>query len=70
VMRSCILVRWTLSRACTLRASVKSKRSCIAPWPTHGLRSESCACASAIEETTTPIEQLDQPHFRWVQPSA
>ena len=23
-----------------------------------------------IEETTTPIEQLDQPHFRWVQPSA
>ena len=22
-----------------------------------------------IEETTTPIEQLDQPHFRWVQPS-
>ena len=46
-MRSCILVRWRLSRACTLRASVKSKRSCIAPWPTHGLRSESCACASA-----------------------
>jgi hypothetical protein len=47
VMRSCILVRWRLSRACTLRASVKSKRSCIAPWPTHGLRSESCARASA-----------------------
>ena len=23
-----------------------------------------------IEETTTPIEQPDQPHFRWVQPSA
>jgi len=23
-----------------------------------------------IEETTAPIEQLDQPHFRWVQPSA
>jgi len=23
-----------------------------------------------IEETTTPIEQLDQPRFRWVQPSA
>ena len=23
-----------------------------------------------IEETTTPVEQLDQPHFRWVQPSA
>jgi len=23
-----------------------------------------------IEETTTPIEQLDQPHFRWVRPSA
>ena len=23
-----------------------------------------------IEETATPIEQLDQPHFRWVQPSA
>jgi len=23
-----------------------------------------------IEETTTPTEQLDQPHFRWVQPSA
>ena len=23
-----------------------------------------------IEETTTSIEQLDQPHFRWVQPSA
>jgi hypothetical protein len=22
-----------------------------------------------IEETTTPIEQLDQPHFRWVLPS-
>src|ERR1700739_4660030 len=34
-------------QACTLRASVKSKRSCIAPWPTHGQRSESCACASA-----------------------
>ena len=23
-----------------------------------------------IEETTTPVEQFDQPHFRWVQPSA
>ena len=23
-----------------------------------------------IEETTAPIEQLDQPHFRWVLPSA
>src|SRR4029077_10313801 len=46
-MHSCILVRWRLSRACTLRAFVKSKRSCIVPWPTHGLRSESCACASA-----------------------
>ena len=23
-----------------------------------------------IEETTTPREHLDQPHFRWVQPSA
>ena len=23
-----------------------------------------------IDETTTPIEQLDQPHFRWVRPSA
>jgi hypothetical protein len=23
-----------------------------------------------IEETTTSIEQPDQPHFRWVQPSA
>ena len=23
-----------------------------------------------IEETTTPIEQPDQPQFRWVQPSA
>ena len=23
-----------------------------------------------IEETTTPAEQLDKPHFRWVQPSA
>jgi hypothetical protein len=23
-----------------------------------------------IEETTAPIEQLDQPHFRWVRPSA
>ncbi len=23
-----------------------------------------------IEETTTAIEQLDQPHFQWVQPSA
>jgi hypothetical protein len=23
-----------------------------------------------IEETTTPIEKLDQPHFRWVQPRA
>ncbi len=23
-----------------------------------------------IEETTKPIEQLDQPHFRWVRPSA
>jgi hypothetical protein len=23
-----------------------------------------------ILETTTPIEHLDQPHFRWVQPSA
>src|SRR5262249_46691462 len=45
-MRSCTLVRWRLSRACTLRASVQSKRSCIAPWTTHGLRSESCACAS------------------------
>lgn len=22
-----------------------------------------------IEETTTPTEQLDQPHFRWVLPS-
>jgi len=22
-----------------------------------------------IEETAIPIEQLDQPHFRWVQPS-
>ena len=22
-----------------------------------------------IEETTTPIEDVDQPHFRWVQPS-
>jgi len=22
-----------------------------------------------IEETTTPIEHLDQPHFRWIQPS-
>ena len=21
-----------------------------------------------IEETTTPVEQLDQPHFQWVQP--
>jgi hypothetical protein len=47
VMRSCILVPWRLSRACTLRASAKSKKSCIAPWPTHGLRSESCACVSA-----------------------
>jgi hypothetical protein len=46
VMRSCILVRWRLSRACTLRASVQSKKSCIAPWTTHGLRSESCGCAS------------------------
>src|SRR5580700_6943473 len=46
-MRSCILVRWRLSRACTLRASVKSKRSCVAPWPTHGQRFESYACASA-----------------------
>ena len=24
----------------------------------------------SIEETIAPIEQLDQPHFRWVQPSA
>jgi hypothetical protein len=23
-----------------------------------------------IEETTTPIEQLGQPHLQWVQPSA
>ena len=23
-----------------------------------------------IEETAIPIGQLDQPHFRWVQPSA
>ena len=23
-----------------------------------------------IEETATPTEHLDQPHFRWVQPSA
>ena len=23
-----------------------------------------------IEETTTPVEHLDQPHFRWVRPSA
>ena len=23
-----------------------------------------------IEETTTPLEDLDQPHFRWVRPSA
>jgi hypothetical protein len=23
-----------------------------------------------IEETTTPIERLGQPHFRWVKPSA
>jgi hypothetical protein len=23
-----------------------------------------------IEETTTPIEQLDHPHFRWVQPTS
>jgi hypothetical protein len=23
-----------------------------------------------IEETTTPIGPLDQPHFRWVRPSA
>ena len=23
-----------------------------------------------IEETAIPVEQLDQPHFRWVQPSA
>jgi hypothetical protein len=23
-----------------------------------------------IEEATTPTERLDQPHFRWVQPSA
>ena len=23
-----------------------------------------------IEEAATPIEQLDQPHFRWVRPSA
>ena len=23
-----------------------------------------------IEETTTPTEQLDQPHFRWVKPPA
>jgi hypothetical protein len=46
VTRSCILVRWRLSRACTLKASVQSKRSCIAPWTTHGLRSENCACAS------------------------
>jgi hypothetical protein len=22
-----------------------------------------------IEETTVPIEDVDQPHFRWVQPS-
>jgi hypothetical protein len=23
-----------------------------------------------IDETAMPIEQFDQPHFRWVQPSA
>jgi hypothetical protein len=23
-----------------------------------------------IEETTTPLEHLNQPHFRWVRPSA
>jgi hypothetical protein len=23
-----------------------------------------------IQETATPLEQLDQPHFRWVRPSA
>jgi hypothetical protein len=23
-----------------------------------------------IVETTTPLEHLDQPHFRWVRPSA
>ena len=23
-----------------------------------------------IEETTTPREHLDQPHFRWIRPSA
>jgi hypothetical protein len=23
-----------------------------------------------IEETATPVERLDQPHFRWVRPSA
>ena len=44
--RSCILVRWRLSRACTLKASEQSRRSCIAPWTRHGLRSGSCACAS------------------------
>ncbi len=47
MMRSCILVRWRLSRAYTLRASVRFKRSCIAAWPTHGVPSESCACVSA-----------------------
>ena len=50
MMRSCILVRWRLSRACTLRASVKSKRCYIAPWPKHGLRSESCASVSALRK--------------------
>ena len=23
-----------------------------------------------IEETTTPLDHLDRPHFRWVRPSA
>src|ERR1700757_1423423 len=46
-MRSCVLVRSRPSRACTLRASVRFKRSCIAAWATHGVRSESCDCASA-----------------------
>src|SRR5690242_9658676 len=45
-MRSFNLVRWRLSRAFTPRASVQSKRFCIAPWTMHGLHSESCACAS------------------------
>jgi len=46
VMRSCNWVRWKLSRACTLKASVKSKKLWVARWPTHKLRSESYACAS------------------------